>query len=155
MNIKHLFIALIAAAFLSSAIDTKDALKEGGKAPEITYNDGSKENLKDGKLRLINLWSPKDPLSRIENKELNDLVSRESLQNVEFISICTDSDDLLAKEVIAYDDLKSGTHILFSEISERSLKDYMAEGDSKILLIGSDGLILKTDEDVREYLLSI
>lgn len=152
MKFKFLFIALTALAFLSSAIDSGEKLNEGSKVPEIKTLDGSVINPNDGKMRLVNFWSPKDPVSRIANKEFSDYFSSHENSDIEFISICTDSDDLLAQEVIRYDGAANGRHISYSDLPERIFKDYQVADHPEVFLLDTNGKLLRKGSSVSSYL---
>lgn len=145
MKVKHLFFSIIAAAFLTSAMGVDNTVKVGNKAPEIETISGSsvvENTLTDGKAKLVSFWSPKKPASRIANRQLGNKYGDNS-GNVEFISICTDSDETLMNEILKLDGINRDNNFSYSEISPRVFKDYDVENNPKAFLISSDGKIEK------------
>ena len=142
----------MATAFLSSAIDSEERIKEGSFAPEIYLNDEKTETITKGKITLLNFWSPKDPESRIANNNFNNLFLDNISENFEFLSICVDNDEALAKEVIKYDEISTGRHYQLSEISEKSIKKYNALSNPATYLIDSDGKIISIGHGALSYL---
>ena len=144
VKFKYLFVTLIVATFLSSAIPTDKDLTIGATAPSIEFTDGGIKKFDDGKFRIINFWSPKHPVSRIRNKEISDFFINNNIENVEFITICTDSDNELAREVMKYDGITSQSTSLFrNEILESVIKDYGAEHNMATYLLNPAGKIIK------------
>ena len=153
MKFKFFIFALIITAFLSSNINSDNTIKEGSKAPAIERISGEKENLNDGKYRLINFWSPKNPESRIANKTYSDLVEKKPDLKVEFISISTDSDDLLSDEVRKYDGAdKSGKYYSYSELNRRVFKDYKVTDSPSAFLISPEGKIIGVNNSIKSIL---
>ena len=133
--------AAIAAAFLSSAMSPDTALTTGSSAPTIEKTTGGNINLKGEKETVISFWSPKDPLSRINNKNNSEKYSDGS---VEYISVCIDSDDSLAHEVLHYDGTElNGNHLLYSDVNSRVFKDYGVENAPKTFHINPQGKITR------------
>lgn len=135
---------MIAAAFLTSAISFDKTLEVGSKAPKIETIEGTNVGYdanSDNKTKLISFWNPKKPASRIANRNLSRKYGDNSGQTIEFISICTDSDDSLMKEVVKIDGLDLDKIYSYSEISPRVFKDYNVEMYPKAFLISSDGKI--------------
>lgn len=137
---------MIAAAFLSSAMSVDKSLEVGKKAPKIETieginvgNDGNSE----GKSRLISFWSPKKPESRIANRKYSRQYGENSSENIEFISICIDSDEELMQEVMKIDGLKADKTYSYSQINPRTFKDYGVETNPGAFIISSDGKIEK------------
>ena len=135
---------MLAAAFLTSAIPFEKEISVGEKAPKIETTKGANilgDANSDGKMRLISFWTPKKPASRITNRELSQKYG-DSNQEVEFISICADSDEELMKEVMKIDGLKDVNAYSYSEISSRAFKDYNADENPRAFLIDLNGKIL-------------
>lgn len=133
----------MAAIFLSSAISRENNLEIGSKAPEITFQDGKKEVAIKGNLKLVNFWNPKNPSSRINNKNFTNYFKNNPESNIEYITICTDSDELLAQEVMKNDGTALfGSHFYQKDINERVLKDYGVESNPRSFLIDADGKII-------------
>lgn len=139
---------MIAAAFLSSAaFDFDKSVKVGKTAPKIetveginVVNDANSENIDQNKATVISFWSPKNPASRIANKNLS-LKYGAGNEDVNFISICTDSNDNLMKEVIKIDNVNPDFNYSYSQISPRAFKDYGVEQSPKAFMIDSDGKV--------------
>ena len=138
MKFKSFIFAVVVTAFLSSYISTDSKLKEGSTAPTIERVNGEKLELKDGKEKLISFWSPKDASSRISNREFSNQFNQ---GDVEFISICIDSDEELAKEVLKCDGINAKEHIAYSEVSKRVFKDYGVTDSPAAFLINGKGKI--------------
>ena len=143
MKFKYLFLTLVLTAFLSSYMPNNGMLKEGSEAPAIERLDGRKENLRDGKTRLVSFWNPKNPSSRISNKRLSEFCSD---SDVEFISICTDSDVALMQEVLRMDDISTENALAYSDLSPRVFKDYGVEDHPAAFLISPKGKIEKISQ---------
>lgn len=136
---------MIAAAFLSSAIGSDKSLEVGKKAPKIETVKGTNVGYdanSEEKTRIISFWSPKKPASRIANRNLSLQYGSES-DNVEFISICTDKDENLMREVMKKDGISHVNAYSASQLPSRVLKDYDAEETPKAYMIGPDGKISK------------
>ena len=146
MKVKHLFFSIIAAAFLTSAMTVDKSLEVGNKAPKIetieginVVNDANSE----GKTKVISFWSPKNPASRIANRNLSRAYGEDSDGKVDFISICTDSDEQLMEAVMQIDGIESGKNYSYSQISPRVFKDYGVEFRPKAFVVSADGKIEK------------
>lgn len=134
----------MAIAFLSSAISRGNRLEIGSKAPKIETIEGT--NVVDdansqGKTKVISFWSPKNPSSRIANSQLAQKYNGPEHQDVEFISICTDTDTQLANEVMKIDALQGVESYGYSEISPRVFKDYGADKALRAFKITPEGII--------------
>ncbi|MCH5231120.1 MAG: hypothetical protein J1F43_04925 [Muribaculaceae bacterium] len=143
MKVKYLVISILAAAFLSSAIDIDRNVGAGKKAPKIETIDGTnvvKDANSENKMKVVSFWSPKKPASRIANRNLSLKYGTEN-EEVEFISICTDPDESLMKEVMKQDGISETRVFVSREISPRVLKDYDAEKNPRVFVIGPDGLL--------------
>ena len=151
MKLKYLFLTLILAFFLSSAITDNDSLKSGDLAPKITLiSEDSPEilNLKDSRITLINFWSPKNPASRISNKQFSEFLRVHPETEIDFITICMDSDTNLAQEVINNDGINNSTiNLLRNQVADRVFKDYMVEDNYASYLIDKNGKILEINPD--------
>lgn len=146
MKFKNLFFSIIAAAFLSSAISVDKTNMIGKTAPKIETISGKNvvvDGKPDGKTKIVSFWSPKQPASRIANKNLSLKYDEKSSENVEFISICTDSDESLMKEVVKIDNLPEGKVLSYSQISPRVFKDYDVQDSPKAFKISADGKIIE------------
>lgn len=145
MKVKHLFISMIAAAFLSSAVSIDKTLAVGKNAPKIETingtNVGNDANFQN-KTKLVSFWNPKNASSRIANRNLSRLYDGNS-DDIEFISICTDSDEALMNEVIKIDGLNQANNYAYSEISPRVFKDFEAKENPRAFKISSNGKILE------------
>lgn len=144
MKVKHLFFSLLAVAFLSSAIATDKQPVVGKKAPKIETISGRNlisETDQEVKEKIISFWSPKKPASRISNLKLSREYSSENQDKVEFISICTDSDESLMKEVMKLDGTNNSNNYAYSEVSSRVFKDYDVEESPRAFKISIDGRI--------------
>lgn len=137
---------MIAAAFLTSAMSVDKTLEIGKVAPKIETISGSNvvnDADSNGKSKLISFWNPKKPGSRISNRNLSREYGENAAENVEFISICTDTDEELMKEVVKLDGLSTQNLYSYSEISPRVFKDFDVENNPRAFLISSEGKILK------------
>lgn len=152
MKFKSYFIILAATAFLLSFIPREESLKEGEKVPEITFNNERTIELEKGKFTLLNFWNPKNPDSRIRNSKIMSQYSDIFQDNLEIISICTDSDIDLAKEVIRHDGFDSiGSHVFYSNLDERVILDYKVNEQPELYLIDQSGkLICRGDEALKK-----
>lgn len=122
------------------------SLTKGSTAPVIETTDGLLvgEDLKvDGKVRIISFWNPKKPSSRIENNRLSKIYGASEDESFEFISICTDSDETLMKEVIKVDGINADKNYSYSQISPRVFKDYGVEDSPAAFMISAEGKILE------------
>lgn len=137
---------MIAVAFLSSAIQEDKNLSVGKNAPLIETVEG--ENVgkitdTDKKMKMISFWNPKNASSRISNRNLSQQYGKNSESNIEFVSICVDSDIPLMNEVLKVDGLETINNYSYSEFSPRVFKDYGAIENPKAYLISSEGKILE------------
>ncbi|MCH5225583.1 MAG: redoxin domain-containing protein [Muribaculaceae bacterium] len=143
MKVKHLIVSLLFAAFLSSAIGVDNTLHIGKKAPKIETQEGINvvaDANSEGKQMVVSFWSPKNPSSRIANKNLSSQYGEKNQETI-FISICSDPDETLMKEVSKQDGLNADISYSFSQISSRVFKDYDVENHPRAFLIGTDGKI--------------
>ena len=146
MKVKHLLFSLIAAAFLTSAMSFDKTLEVGSKAPKIETIDGTNVGYdanSENKTKLISFWTPKKPASRIANRNLSQKYGKNSGRDIEFISICTDPDESLMKEVVKIDGLNEENIYSSSEISPRVFKDYNVEDTPKAYQISPEGKIVE------------
>lgn len=134
---------MIAAFFLTSAMTVDNDLTVGKPAPEIETIQGinvvNDANSK-GKTKVVSFWTPKQPASRITNKEMSLKYGSEN-PNVEFISICSDTDSDLMKEVVKIDGLKAEKIYSHADLNPRVFKDYGVEERPATFIINADGKI--------------
>ena len=137
---------MVVAFFLSSAMFEDKSLTAGSTAPVIETTEGlivgDDENSHD-KTIIINFWNPKNPSSRIVNRELSSLYGNGKDENYRFISICTDPDETLMNEVMRIDGINPDNNFSYSKISPRVFKDYGVENASATYKISSDSKILE------------
>ena len=136
---------MIVAAFLSSAMSLDKSLEVGKSAPKIETVDGTNVGIDanpNGQTKLISFWNPKKPDSRIANRNLSREYGENSDQNLEFISICTDSDKDLMYEVMKIDRVHADKAYAYSDIAPRVFKDYGVEESPKAFMISPDGKII-------------
>lgn len=156
MKFKYLFLTLIVAFFLSSSIIDDPSLKVGSSAPEIkvlSENTVEKHLVKESKETLVSFWSPKNPSSRIRNRQYLDFLKSHPELEIEFVSICIDRDDFLANEVRRKDGINAGSlHLNYNQVEERIFKDYGVEESPRAFLIGKDGSIKSIAPETRELL---
>lgn len=134
------------AAFLSSAISFDKTIEVGNKAPKIETIEGINVGVdanSEGKTKLISFWDPKKPVSRISNRNLSLQFGENNDENIEFISICVDSDELLMKEVMKIDGVKTDQSYSYNQISPRVFKDFDVENNPRAFKISGDGRILE------------
>ena len=137
---------MIAAAFLTSAINADKTLEVGNNAPKIETVEGINvvnDANSAGKTRLISFWSPKNPESRIANRNYSRIYGDTVSTDIEFISICTDSDEALMKEVMKIDGINASNNYAHSQISQRTFKDYGVVHNPRAFLVSPDGTIEK------------
>lgn len=146
MKLKGLIFSIIVLAFLSSAISVDRTIEVGKEAPKIETVDGTNvaadANTK-GKTQVVSFWSPKKPASRIANRNLSRQYGADSNENVEFISICIDSDDDLMREVIKVDGIDSLKNYSYSQISPKVFKAYDVETTPRAFKISPEGIIME------------
>ena len=146
MKFKNLFFSIIAAGFLSSAVPVDKSPIVGRTAPKIETIDGTNvvgDANPAGKTHVISFWSPKKPASRIANQKLSRIYGNDSKDNVEFISICTDSDEKLMNEVMKIDGVKADKVYTSDQLSSRVMKDYGADKSPRAFKISPDGKIVE------------
>ena len=137
---------MIAAAFLTSAMTVDKSLKIGDKAPKIETIEGINvvnDANSAGKTKVISFWNPKDPSSRIMNKNLSREYEETIGDKVDFISICTDNDEKLMQSVMQIDGVDSRNSYSYSEVSPRVFKDYGVENQTKAFVISPEGKIVE------------
>lgn len=153
MKFKYLFITFIAAIFLSSYMVDDSDLKTGSSAPAIEIIEGKdlvSSSISQEKEILVHFWSPKNASSRITNKHFSEIFRNNPDLGIEFVSICTDEDEVLAQEVMRIDGTeKFGEHFTYSDISERVFKDYNVVESPQSFLIGTDGKIKSVGVDLE------
>lgn len=134
---------MVAAAFLSSAIDVDRSLEKGMNAPKIETNDGTnvgRDANSETKTTVVSFWTPKKPASRISNKDLSRRFYDEN-KETEFISICIDSDKALMDEVMKIDGVKADKVFSAADVSQRTFKDYDVETNPRAFIISQEGKI--------------
>ena len=145
MKLKNLFFSIIAAAFLSSGISVDKTHVIGKLAPKIETVSGTNvvaDGNSEEKIQVISFWNPKKPLSRINTRNLSRQYGENSKENVEFISICTDSDENLMREVMKVDGMNHDNNYSYSEVNPRVFKDYDVEKNPRAFMISADGKII-------------
>lgn len=134
---------MVAVAFLSSAIPVEDTSLIGKAAPKIETISG-KDVVNDAnsaqKTKVVSFWNPKNPASRISNRNLSKIYGKDN-EEVEFISICTDSDSVLMEQVMRQDGMVIDRSYAYSEISPRVFKDYAVDQNPMAFVISSQGKI--------------
>ena len=143
MKVKHLFFSMIAAAFLSSAIPVQKNPGIGESAPRIETIEGINVGYdanSEGKEKLISFWTPKNAESRISNRNLS-LKYGNNENDIEFVSICIDSDSELMDQVMKIDNVKADKSFAYSDLSPRVFKDFGVEKSPKAFLISKEGKI--------------
>ena len=134
-----------AAFFLSSSMWADKAPEVGTKAPEIETISGEyvgNDVDSETKTKIISFWNPKKPESRISNRNLSRQYGKNSDETIEFISICTDSDEDLFKEIVKIDGLDVENTYSYYEIVPRVFKDYGVTQYPKAFMISPEGNIL-------------
>ena len=145
MKFRNLFFSIIVAAFLSSAISVDKSQIVGKIAPKIETIEGTNvvaDANSEGKTKIVSFWNPKKPASRIANRNLSRQYGENSQNDVEFITICTDPDENLMREVIKIDGINPEKSYSYSQISPRVFKDYDVEESPRAFTISPDGKII-------------
>lgn len=135
---------MIAAAFLTSAISVDDKIEIGKVAPKIETIQGTNvvyDANSEQKTKVISFWNPNKPASRIANRNLSLKYGQDSSENVEFISICTDSDERLMNEIIKLDGVKSDINYSYNQISPNVFKTYGTDVNPRAFKISPQGVI--------------
>lgn len=144
MKVKYFLFSMIAAAFLTSAIPVDKVAEIGKAAPKIETIEGTNVGFdanSESKTRVVSFWNPKKPASRIANKNLSRIYGENKEENIEFISICTDSDEALMKEVMKTDGVEINNVYSAAGISPRVFKDYDVENSPRAFKISPEGII--------------
>lgn len=141
MKLKYFIYSIIAAAFLSSAIDVDKNIKVGKTAPKVEISDKNKtiDFSSNDKIKIVSFWSTQNPASRISNRNLSQKYKENN--DIEFISVCTDEDVSLMNEVVKIDGLISDNCFSLSQVSLNTIKDYNAEKYPKAYVINEEGII--------------
>ena len=129
--------------FLTSAISHGNDIEIGNNAPEIETTEGINvvaDANSNEKSKVISFWSPKQPSSRISNRNLSALYGQND-SDYEFISICTDGDEDLMKEVMKIDGINPARNLAYSAVSPRVFKDYGVENQPRAFVISPEGKI--------------
>lgn len=135
------------------------SLQEGEEAPLLILSPDSKatqfEALK-GKYVVVNFWNPADPSSRIANRRLAALTSTLPSSQIRFVSICTDKDLTLQKEIMVNDSLpESVFHLSSQDLAPEVLEDYQTGSGCRSFLIDPFGNLQKinpSDTDIKMVL---
>ena len=130
------------------------SLREGEEAPLLilsTESNASHINTLKGKYVVINFWSIKDPDSRIKNRRLADLTSTLPSSQICFVSICTDNDTTLKREIIETDGYPENTlSFSASDFAPEVLDDYQTNTGCRSFLIDPFGNLKKINPDENE-----
>lgn len=138
------FAGLAGVVALTSAISTENVpLEVGNQAPEIAVvnADGNTVRLSDlkGDEVIVNFWSVKDAESRISNVRL----AREAeSRGANYVGICVDSDQDLAREVIKADRLLAENQFF---ANEQIRKEYQLDHGTRTVKIDPYGIVAKID----------
>ena len=146
MKVKHYLFSIIAAAFLTSGMYHNTDLEVGKKAPVIETTEGINVGYdanSEAKKMVVSFWNPKNPESRMTNKKLSRQYGANNPENIDFISICTDSDEGLMQEVMKIDGVRTEGNYAYSQINPRTFKDYNVKENPKAFLISANGKIEK------------
>ena len=141
---KFFILSLVFAAFLSSSIPVgSHSLVNGEEAPSITLSSkagsGSLNEL-EGKYVVVNFWSASDPQSRITNQNLSKLAEALPSSKVRFVSICTDSDESLASQIMKADGINPAVVSLSSsDVTAQVIDDYQTATGLRSFLIDPFG----------------
>lgn len=148
MNFKLKMAGVIAGlagvVALTSAISTENVpLEVGNQAPEISAvnADGNTVHLSDlkGEEVIVNFWSVNDAESRISNVRL----AREAeSRGANYVGICVDSDQDLAREVIKSDRLRAKNQFF---ANEQIKKEYQLDHGTRTVKIDPYGIVAKID----------
>ncbi len=144
MKLKHLFFSVALTSFLSSYVPYGGhSLQIGNDAPLLTLSSNSKIpnlDILKGKYVVVNFWSPTDPESRLNNKQLADLISSLPPSQIQFVSICTDTDITLQHEIMDADGVPLSINSLSaSDIIPDVLMNYQVESGYRSFLIDPFG----------------
>lgn len=141
--ILSLFLTFFLSSFLSSFIPgANDRLQIGKKAPEIIFSDNNNDTtltFRDSQLTVVNFWSASDPASRMRNREFN-RYSKTSGKEIRFISICTDADIALSKEIMKLDGIDNAAYTFtIKDIDKTTFKEYRTDKSLSSYFINHEG----------------
>lgn len=141
---KYLFFSIVFAAFLSSSMPLgSHSLEIGKEAPSLTLSSGNRhDNLPElgGNYVIINFWSFDDPISRINNSRLSDVISTIPSSKVKFISICMDDNKTLRDEIMSADNVSANTISLsINDLSPQVAEDFQTNSGNRSFIIDPFG----------------
>lgn len=119
------------------------SLKPGEEAPSLTLSSNSKvpsPDNTDGKFVVLNFWSASDAASRLNNRRLAEFTASLPSSKIKFISVCTDSDASLSREILSADGIdRLGIHLNASDLTEQVAEDYQTSSGCRSFLIDPFG----------------
>lgn len=129
---------------LTSAMSVSDVpLEVGNQAPELSVSDVDGNFLSlselEGKDVILNFWSLSDAESRISNIRLSRDAERKGAR---FISLCVDSDTVLAEEVMRADNLPRKSRFF---ANKRAIDNYMLDEGVRTVKIDPYGIVAAID----------
>lgn len=135
--------------------------EKGYTAPEIEMVNDGKTNISLDKLRgkyvLVNFWDSNSAISRIAAGEY-DRFLKESPSKFKLLSINTDDNKKLFKEIVKNDNLDTSTQFHIDDVKTRNTKnDYRLEQGFSSYLINPQGKIVAVNPSVttlEKYLTS-
>ncbi|GEM_PF-1393198 len=143
MKSKNLVFSFVFAAFLTSSIPSgSHTLEIGSEAPSLTLSANADKNLKplEGEQILVNFWSASDPSSRIANRTLSQLADSENHKSTRFVSVCIDSDESIASEIVKIDRISDKVVSLDKDdVTSDVLEDFQTNTGCRSFLIDRFG----------------
>lgn len=119
------------------------SLTPGEEAPSLTLSSDSKVHpldATDGRFVVLNFWSATDATSRLNNRRLAELTASLPSSKIKFVSVCTDSDASLSREILSADGIDGiGTHLNASDLTEQVAEDYQTSTGCRSFLIDPFG----------------
>lgn len=147
LSLISLFVVLIIT--LSANNRQAQALSVGDTAPgfELKNSDStlSLESLK-GKYALVSIWSSTDPASRIAIGDYDRLSAR----NLIVISVNSDRNPKLFKEIVRRDGLENAKHFALAGQSPEFREKFSPTGAAQTYLIDPEGEIAAINPTVAE-----
>lgn len=148
----------LAAVFLlffsSSQITEPTEAKIGEYAPIFSIsNNVEKFDLREmrGKYVLLSFWSSDDAQARIDNAQYAITMRDINDSNIKYISINTDSDKKLWKQIIEIDNLNTVSQYSSQEtVKGNIIEDYHLETGNRAYLINPDGKIEAVNPSVNQ-----